>query len=161
MIYTLFLSLIGCTQDNEGSVMPYCEELETSVEADEVTPLGISISDITNEFALNYTSEIVWSDGTSSCLNSAISPDLESARYVESTAVYPEAKMGAAVPAIAVECYNYIAVDALLSFSSDDGLLEEELTVTITFDELQSATGDLSGAQFYVEVDGFGRLRST
>ena len=117
--------------DDNASYMPYCEDTETPITIDEVTAMGISGQDLMDNLALNYTTTVSFADGTVACLSGAISPDTTTFRFVESVPVYPEAPAGAAVPSIAVECSNYIAVDGTYSIASEGGALDEEAAATV------------------------------
>ena len=60
------------------------------------------------------------------------------------------------MPAIAVECSNYIAVDGYYSLLSDDGALDEEVWVTFTISEESLLESPESiNAEFTVEVEAF------
>ena len=54
------------------------------------------------------------------------------------------------MPSIGVECSDYVAVDGILNLQSDDGQLNEALSLTISLTENDIA--DLSSA-FFVELD--------
>ena len=162
--FALFAAIIGCSDSEEkiddsqdtGNYMPYCSDVETPLALDEVSQLGISGEDFMNNLATNYTTTVRFSDDTETCLSGSVSPDTATFRFVESTAVYPEAPPGTAVPAIAVECSNYIAVDGYYSLLSEDGVLDEEVWVTFTISEesLLDSTESIN-AEFTVEVETF------
>ena len=143
--------------------MPYCSDSETPLALDEVSALGISGADFMSNLATNYTTTVQFNDGAETCLSGAVSPDTDTFRFVESTAVYPEAPPGTAVPAIAVDCPNYIAVDGTYSLSSEGGELNEEVSVIFTISEEQILDSTESfSAKFYVEVEAFdGTLEAT
>ena len=145
----------GDSQDTEN-YMPYCENVETALTQDEVSPIGISMDDFLNGIALNYTKTLVWEDGTESCLSGAIEPDTSTIRFVESTEVYPEAPPGVAVPMIAVDCPDYVAFDGYLDLVTPDGTLDEELYVTfvISEDTLLDESAPIN-ATYSTEIDGF------
>ena len=145
----LFLVLTACGEkqtepeseeqnDNNQSTesyMPYCEEVETFLTQDELSPLGISIDDFMDNVALNYTKTIIWEDGVEMCLSGSIGPDMSTIRFVESTEVYPEAPAGVDVPAIAVYCPDYLAVDGYINLLTPDGMLDEEYFVSFVISE--------------------------
>jgi len=161
-IFSLFLSLLACdksqsnnTDENE-SYMPYCAETETALERDEMSPIGVSMDMVLDQLAMNYSKNLVWADGEESCLSGAVSPDESTIRFVESTEVYPEAPPDAMVPAIAVDCPDYIAMDGLVSIMTHDGLLDEELQVTFTVSEEDVLdTADMVNAKYSIDIDAF------
>ena len=161
--FALFVTLFACSNtedqnddlDNTG-YMPYCEEVESPLELEEESPLGISGQDFMNSLALNYTTEVEFTAGSQSCLSGSLSPDTSTFRYVESTPVYPEAPEGEAVPAIAVDCPNYIAFEGTYTIVSEGGELDEELLTTFTISEYDLvSTEEPLSAKFFAEVESF------
>lgn len=164
-LFIVLFSLAACDQRRGGdpspkgdNVMPYCEDVETVLAQDELSPLGISMNDFLDSIALNYTKSIVWEDGSEDCLSGAINPDMSTIRFVESTAVYPEAASGSgtAAPSISVECPDHIAFEGYLALGTPDGLLDEELYVTFVIGEdTLLDDGAPINATYSAEVDGF------
>ena len=161
LIALLTLAACGQKQKNDPSndsdnYMPYCEDVETVLTQGEVSPIGISMDDFLDNVALNYTKNIAWEDGTEDCLSGAISPELSTIRFVESTEVYPEAPPGVAVPSIAVVCPDYIAFEGYLDLVTPDGKLNEELYVTfvISEDALLDDSAPIN-AIYSAELEGF------
>ena len=162
LFIVLFL-FTACDQRRHGdpspkgdNVMPYCEDVETVLAQDEVSPIGISMDDFLDNVALNYTKSIVWEDGTEGCLSGAINADMSTIRFVESTAVYPEAPSGSAAPSISVECPDHIAFEGYLALMTPDGLLDEELYVTFVISEdTLLDEGAPINATYSAEIDGF------
>ena len=162
-LFIVLFSLAACGQNHNNdpsqdsdNYMPYCEDVETVLAQDELSPIGISMDDFLNNVALNYTKSIVWEDGTEDCLSGAIGPEMSTIRFVESTAVYPEAPPGVAVPLIAVECPDHIAFEGYLDLVTPDGKLNEELYVTfvISEDALLDDGGPIN-ATYSAELEGF------
>jgi hypothetical protein len=148
---TLLLVLLGCTSDetNGGNAMPYCEEVEMSLEAAEESPLGISPADLIELLENDYTQAVTWEDGTTACLEATLDIDESSVRFVESSEVYPVPENGGPVPAIAVDCPDFLAVDAVVSLTSSDGKLAETLETVLVLDEYSE---DL-GIRFYNDIE--------
>ena len=81
--------------------------------------------------ALPYAEDLslAWADGVEDSLTWSFEADESTLALVQTEAVYPDTN--GPVPAIDVECYDYLSVAGVLSLSSDDGRLEEELDITV------------------------------
>ncbi len=135
------------TGDDDGASgnMPYCDDIPTPLaEAD--SALGMTGAEILARVPETDLADLSWADGELDRLSSAFSLDRSSLRFVTSTAVYPSD--GGASPAIAVECNNYVAVDATLALQSEDGRLDESIAVV-----LQLVEGQTEAFLFFAELD--------
>ena len=65
------------------------------------------------------------------CLHYSLQLDLDSGRDVEST--YVPASGNGPVPAIDLECNDYVTLDGTLSVSTSDGEISEEIAITMTY----------------------------
>ena len=151
MTPTLLLVLLGCTQDdtNGGSAMPYCEDVESPLETDEESPLGVSPAVLFEMLESDYAQTVTWEDGTTACLETTLEVDESSIRFVESTEVYPVPENGGPVPTIAVDCPDFMAVDAVVTLTSTDGRLAESVETVLVLDEYSE---DL-GIRFYSDIE--------
>ena len=82
------------------------------------------------------------------CLHYSLQLDPNSGRDVESTYV-PASGIGA-VPAIDLECNDYVALDGTLSVSTPDGEISEEIAITMTYN-IDVESGEATGS-FYEEL---------
>lgn len=149
-MFTLFLSLIACSEKSieEASGMPYCEEVETPLAIDEVSALGISMSEFTDALPEVYTVITVDSE---ECLSASVAIDADSVRYVQATVVTPESD--GPVPSIHVECPDYLAVDASLSIANDDASISEQHAITLELSEQQLSEDGPMIASYRDDID--------
>ena len=153
IMFSVILSLFACSEksleeEEPASRMPYCEEVETAFELSEVSPMGISMAEFTDQLAESYT--VITQGDEPECLLASLSLDSESVRYVESNVVTPEGD--GPVPTIAVECYDYLAIDASISVSSDSGISEQH-DIELQVSELQAAEDGPLIASFRSDID--------
>ena len=154
LILTALAAVVGCDVIDDrhdiGTVAtPYCEGVETAITADEVTAIGLTGADLTDNLPDSASGLVEWSGGDTTGLTWGFAAEAGSLRYVENTVVYPPAEPGQAVADIGVDCPSYIAIDGTLSLQSDDGQLDEAIALTISLDEysVESLT-----AVFYAEL---------
>ncbi|MFT4977171.1 MAG: hypothetical protein ACI8S6_003076 [Myxococcota bacterium] len=152
--FLFLLALVACDEvtvtDEPNDAWPYCEDVEFTITVADETALGITGGDLIDAASLSAEGSASWSGGGSSGLLMGFSLDEASLRFVESTEVYPEPEPGQDVPSIAVECPDYVAVDGILSLHTEDGQLDEAITITLAIDE--HSVADLR-AGFFAELD--------
>ena len=108
-----------------SSSMPYCEDVETAMSADDVGSFGVSGADFLAQIPANAIGEAAFEGADASDLEVEITVDADSLRFVESTEVYPETD--GPVPAIAVMCADRIEVNAQMALVTADGQLAETI----------------------------------
>ncbi|MCP4807611.1 MAG: hypothetical protein GY913_10205 [Proteobacteria bacterium] len=133
------LVLMACVLNKEdsGGSMPYCEDVATDVALDDETPLGFTAQALVDR-ALTpspFAETLAWESGSETGLTLTLGP-AGTARFVESTAVYPED----GGPAIGVECFDRIELDVPMSFVTEDGRLDETWQVTLVALDAGSVT---------------------
>jgi hypothetical protein len=144
----------GDTGAEASDNMPYCEEEATALaSADEVTAIGVSGADLLGRLPPEGGAAGVarWANGAeASATTVSVAVDLATLSFIDAEAVYPDD--GGPTPAIGVECPDAVAVDAVVSIVSDDGLLNESWSVQLRM------TDAAAGASFFtqLEADGFG-----
>jgi hypothetical protein len=116
-----------------ASAMPYCEEVDSVSLVGEDDALGLSAEAFLAALPAEAVAAADWADGSASGLTLALSVDADSLRRVSQEVVYPDT--GGPVPEIAVECPTYVAVDASVVVSSDDGRLSEAFAASLQRDE--------------------------
>jgi hypothetical protein len=129
------LLTIGCdeTLTSDAPQMPYCEDVESSITADEETDIGLTGNDLTDAVPESADGVVEWSGGSIGELNWGFSADSETLRYIESTQVYPEPdNSNAPMIDIAMVCQSSIAIDGTLTLQSNDGQLNEAIPVTLS-----------------------------
>ena len=130
---TLLTLLFACgdaqTDDtgepNADSVQssPHCDETSSAIDRDDDSAIGIPASNLLDALPYAVPEPLSWADGASDALTWQFEADESTLRFVESEAVYPDTN--GPQPAIEVLCYDYIAIDGVLSVSTDDGRLAE------------------------------------
>ncbi len=136
ILFFLLVSLTGCSTSTRVS-RPRCEVTERAITPDEETALGVSGRHLTDSIPEATEGVLTWSAGASSSLSAVFTPDGTTLRYLDSETVVPD---GDIVLSIAVFCSDSLAIDGDLTLRSDDGLLDETISVTFTLSE-----DDLSG----------------
>jgi hypothetical protein len=132
-MFIFLLLAIACSGlgqgDSDVSGMPYCDETSQSIERDDDAGIGIPASDLLD--ALPYAEDLAltWGDEAEDSLTWSFEADESTLALVLSEAVYPEAS--GPVPAIAVECHDYLSVAGVLTLYSSDGRLDEARDVTL------------------------------
>ena len=145
LLVSLFMA---CGNDMGKFEGPRCEEEEFAVESSEETLLGFTPQDAADQMPLSNTVGLEWEDGTVDCLHYSLQLDPDSGRDVESTYV-PASGIGA-VPAIDLECNDYVALDGTLSVSTPDGEISEEIAITMIYN-IDVESGEATGS-FYDEL---------
>ncbi len=150
------LALIAC-DGNLDEAAGGCDETATELAVDEVSALGFAADELLANIAGPRNEILEWTDGAQTGIlvemvnNGAV-------HYVDSE---PKASEGGMEDAAAALCEDRIEVDAQVIVSTDDGLLDETLDVTLTADEATSADfylsdltpDDLNGTYDYREID--------
>ncbi|MEL6343018.1 MAG: hypothetical protein AAFV53_07775, partial [Myxococcota bacterium] len=139
---SLISLLVGCDElwGDDIGYSPYCQDTETLIEdADAVTAIGVSGADLLSMLQESAEGVVRWEEGgdrgVAGTLDWGINPDNATLRFVDSEAVYPEPEPGQAIPAIDVECPDYIAVNGEMFLETEDGILDERLALTFTLNE--------------------------
>ena len=146
MILFTLIGLMACNntdKDNDDypSQMPSCDEVETPVGATEETAMGFTPQDAADDMPISHTVGIEWEDGSLDCLHYSLQLDPASARNVASTPAPIEGN--GPVPAIDVECNDYVAIDGSLSMSTPAGEIDEEIAFTLIYVQ-DSISGEIS-----------------
>lgn len=150
----VLLLTIGCDEllPYGAPMVPYCEDVESSITAHEATDIGLTGAELIDDLPESAAGEVEWSGGRNSELAWGFAADSETLRYVESTATYPASEdPSAPMIDIAVECLNYIAIDGTLTLHSSDGQLHEAIPVTLSLNE-RSLDSSLA-IHFFTHID--------
>jgi len=146
------LALGACDEADDGrdedtdetdsyGAMPYCDEVVTAL-APADPALGTTGEGFLDAIPADGATAVSWSDGAAGTLAFTITVAPESLRLVVAEAVYPETDGPS--PAIAVECPDYIAIDATVLLETDDGRLAERLDAVLVLDEHESPDGTIA-----------------
>ena len=172
----LMLMLFACQDANDlgaseepppqddASGMPYCEETVSPVSREDASLIGVAPSELLDALALAAPVTLLWEDGVADELGWSLVADETTLSFVESVAVYPDS--GGPSPAIDVECSNYVSVDAVFSYRSGDGRLDETQSLTVAiygpdseyYQENLAVFGadlDLNGLGGTLEIENF------
>ena len=118
---------------------PYCEDTPTVVALDEVTDLGFAAQALVDLAQGDHTETFTWArDDSTTPLSLTVTHGGGEARFVDSTAVYPDG--GGESPAIGVICEDRVEVDVDLQFATDDGAFDEAWALAIWGVESDTAT---------------------
>jgi hypothetical protein len=146
------LALGACDEADEGrdedtdetdsyGAMPYCDEV-----VEDLTPadpaLGTTGGAFLDAIPADGATAVSWSDGDASTLAFAITVDPDSLRLVVAEAVYPETDGPS--PSIAVDCPDYLAVEAVVTLETDDGRLAERIDAVLVLDEHVAPDGTIA-----------------
>ena len=145
----LIVSLLMACGNDMGYVQGHsCDEEETAVAANEETLLGFTPQDAADQMPLSNTVGLVWEEGAIDCLHYSLQLDPDSARNVDSIYVDPQG-LGA-VPAIDIQCNDFVAIDGTLSMGTPNGEINEEIPITMVY-QMDEESGETNG-NFYEEV---------
>ena len=145
LIVSLFMA---CGNDMGYVEGPRCEEEEFAVEASEETLLGFTPQDAADQIPLSNTVGLEWEDGSVDCLQYSLQLDPNSGRDVESTHVPPEGN--GPVPAIDIQCTDYVAIDGTITLSTFDGAISEAIAITMSY-QIDEDSGEATGS-FHEEL---------
>ena len=133
---------MACGNDMGYVQGPSCDEEETSVAANEETLLGFTPQEAADQMPLSNTVGLEWEDGTIDCLHYSLQLDPDSGRNVDS--IYVEPQGLGAVPAIDIQCTDYVAIDGTLSIGTPNGEINEEITITMVY-QMDEESGEANG----------------
>jgi hypothetical protein len=139
------------TSANDEDCWPYCDEISSSIAPTDDTALGVAGSAVTDPLPSSAESDIIWATDAEGALTWGVTVGTETLRYVEAEAVYPTCEGD--VPAIGVDCPDYIAVEGSLSLVSSDGMLDASLPLTFSLDEYAVGEGAVSFSAAVEEAD--------
>jgi len=132
-MFSIFLLLFACPDsrqnDADASGMPYCDETSQSIARDDASGIGIPASNLLDALPFAEDLALSWEEGVEDSLSWSFEADESSLALVLSEAVYPETN--GPVPAIDVECSDYLSVAGTLSLASADGRLQEALEINL------------------------------
>jgi len=115
---------VACSNGKDPTAeLPYCEDEATPSTLEEVSPLGFSGSDILAFAAGTSEATFVWErrEVADTTLSLAIA-EIDGARFVRSTAVYPEDGEYAAIDVI---CDDRLEIDVSVDVETADGAFDE------------------------------------
>lgn len=140
----------ACTLGNDPAELPYCEDVATALAMDEVSPLGFSGADVlafaagTKDETLVYARRGV--DDTPLTLELG---SVDGARFVQSTAVYPDE--GGVQADIGVVCDDRVEVDVAVELITADGAFDEAWQGALV-----AISGDAASTRHELDPDALG-----
>ena len=156
-----FFSLAACFGDDPdggdtgapepAGGMPYCEETASVAISGDDDALGRTADAFVAALPAEAAASAEWADGSLSGLTLSVVVDEESLRLVSQEVVYPDTD--GPVPSIAVDCPTYVAVDASVVISTEDGRLSEALPVSFQREEYMDSEA-VALARFALDPDG-------
>lgn len=143
------------SEEGEGPIpsspMPYCEDVETAMSADDVGSFGVSGANFLAQIPANAIGEAAFEGADASDLEVEITVDADSLRFVESTRVSPETD--GPVPSIAVMCADRIEVNARMALVTVDGQLAETIDLVLSLQDPAQAMNVPGAVEFRTELD--------
>jgi hypothetical protein len=122
--------LVGC--EPKG---PHCEESASEVPMEKPTALGFSPAQLAARLPETEQTTLRWADDTQTELSLAFRPQ-DSARFVDSEAVYPDGEQ----PAIGVICEDRVEIDVSWDFLTADGAFDESFDTPLRASTLEAAS---------------------
>ena len=135
----------GEPSGNAGS----CEEVETVITPDELTPLGFSAADVLGVAGGRHTETLAWLQGGLATSSGGEPTQVEvnvdfdgSARFIESS---PRQSLGGSGSAADFAiCNDRVELDATLTVSTADGALDETVSAVLRAETARLATASFS-----------------
>lgn len=151
------LTLTAC-DDRQGEAGAGCTDTYTDLAIDEVSPMGFSADEVLAAIAGSRSETLQWSDGSHTSVTVEATYGGGLTRFVDSE---PTPSDGGMENAAAALCEDRVEIEAQVSVSTDDGLLNEIFDVMLGADESTSADftvsdlapADLVGAYEIREID--------